>query len=175
MTITAAWNACWPTAKMSRWNSTSSTTSFPRARRAITWSPRFRARTRLSPLRLRRHGGRAASTALRWAEGKPSAPDHWHLDGLHALVGMGRNLSRLYGRDDAAGVLASADRRAQSHDAQDGHGCNSPGPGVGERRIQIASARLEDRARRAAGHGQQPAADAEAVSQIGRASCRERV
>src|ERR1019366_5008688 len=43
----------------------------------------------LSPLRLRRHGGRAAPIARRWAESKPSSPDHWHLDGLHPLVDMG--------------------------------------------------------------------------------------
>ena len=54
-----------------------------------------------------------------------SAADFRHIDGLHAFVRLGRDVSRFHGRADADGVLARANRRTQPHVAKDGDGWNS--------------------------------------------------
>ena len=64
-----------------------------------------------------------------------------HVDGLHALLGVGRDVSRFHGRADAAGLPAGADRRAQPHVAQDGDGWDPARSGVEERRLHQRAAR----------------------------------
>lgn len=66
-----------------------------------------------------RHDRSPAPIAGEWAEGEPSAAHSGDVDGVHALVDVGRNLSRVCGRLNAARVLAGANRGAQSHLAQD--------------------------------------------------------
>ena len=87
---------------------------------------------------------------------------HGHVDGLHALLGVGRDLSRFHGCADAAGLSARADRRAQPHVAQDGDGGDPPGSGLEERRIQERTARrAPDLGGFPADRRQRAAADAE--------------
>jgi alpha/beta hydrolase fold len=53
-----------------------------------------------------------------WRE--PPAPDPRYFHGVHAFLGVGRNLRRLYGRADATGVPAGADCRPQPRLAKNG-------------------------------------------------------
>ena len=76
----------------------------------------------LPEVHLRRHGPRAARDAGRRPEGEPPAAGDRHVDGRDALLGLGRDVSRLRRRPGAAGQRADADRRAQPRDAQDDHG-----------------------------------------------------
>ena len=94
----------------------------------------------LSRLRLRRHGAQPAHDARR-DEDRPPAPDPRHLDGLHAELRLGRNLSWLHGRAGAVRLPAGADRRPQPHDALHGHPGHQAGSGLDGRRVQDRAAR----------------------------------
>ena len=98
-------------------------------------------------------------------EGQSSAPRHGHVDGLHAFLRLGRDLSRLHGRADAARLPAGADRRTQPHVAQDGDGRDPERSGVERRRIHDRAAGRTAHGGGPAGHRRQrAAADAEDLS-----------
>ena len=61
-----------------------------------------RAARAFPAIRLRRHGGCALQAAHRRAGRESFAAGPRHVDGLHALVGVGRDVSRFYGCADAA-------------------------------------------------------------------------
>src|SRR5580658_2026698 len=52
-------------------------------------------------IRIRRHGRRAARTSGKRPPRQPSPPGHGHVHGLHALLDLGRSLSRFPGRAHA--------------------------------------------------------------------------
>ena len=56
------------------------------------------------PNTLCRHGGGAIRFVRAGTRRQSFSPDSGHFDGMHALVGLGRDLSRFHGRDDAAGL-----------------------------------------------------------------------
>ena len=56
---------------------------------------------------------------------RPHAPDHGHVDGLHAQLHVGRDVSELRERADAARLRADRDRRAEPHVAADGRSTGS--------------------------------------------------
>ena len=58
------------------------------------------------------HGGRAVRPAHQGPRGGPPAAGDGHLDGLHAHLHVGRDLSGFHGCPDAARLPAGADRRA---------------------------------------------------------------
>src|SRR5580698_9847951 len=68
--------------------------------------------------------------------GKSSKPS----DGLHAIVRVGRDVSRFHGRADADGVLAGADRRPQPPVAKDGDGRDSQRSRMEKRRLHFGAA-----------------------------------
>ena len=59
-----------------------------------------------------------------------------HVHGLYAFVGLGRDLSRVHGCDDAAGLPSGADCGTKPAVARDGDGGNPPGSRVEERGLQ---------------------------------------
>ena len=76
----------------------------------IEQAQRRAART-ISALRLPRHGGGAVPAADGGTRRESSATGDGHVDGRHAHVAVGRALSRLHGRADAAREPADADLR----------------------------------------------------------------
>ena len=60
----------------------------------------------------------------------PAAADHGHVDGLHACVHVGRDLSDLRQGADAARLRADRDRRAQPHVAAAGDRRHREGSGL---------------------------------------------
>src|SRR5215813_8821289 len=97
---------------------------------------RRRAPRTLPAIRLRRYGRRAARVARERPRPEPSPPGYGHLDGMHAFLGLGRNVSRLHGRAHAARLPAGRDRRTQPPLAQDGDRRHPPGSRLEKWRLQ---------------------------------------
>ena len=94
-----------------------------------------RAANEIPEIRLCRHGRGAAPDADRRARHHAHAPDHGHVDGLHAQLHLGRGLSRLRERADAAGLPADRDCGAQPHVAADGDRRDQEGSGLERRQL----------------------------------------
>ena len=146
----------------SRWmrrniSSSSSTTSVTanRASRATACTRSFRT-TRYADMILAEHAVIAEK-----AERRSFASGDGHVDGRHAHLAVGRNVSGLHGRADAAGIAAGADLRPQPDDAQDDDRCDPHRSRVEKRRLHSTAARNGRRVEHSADHGIQSVAMAE--------------
>ena len=89
----------------------------------------------VSTLRLSRHDRGRASTGDRRPWRQPPASGHGHLDGRDAHLAVGRAVSRLHGRADAARQRAVADSRAESRLATDRDRRDTKRSGMERRRV----------------------------------------
>src|SRR6266852_3500540 len=126
-----------------------------------------RAAREISAVRLRRYGGGASRAAAALGRGAFAA-DPGDVDGLHARVCVGGNVSGVYGRADAAGVPAGANCGAESYLAEDGDGRDSERSGVEGRGVRRgAKTGAANGAGFAADRGERAAADAEDAADAG--------
>jgi homoserine O-acetyltransferase len=130
-------------ARGSPWTRAATSSSCPTPSAPAVLEALGRLAGELSPVQLRRHGSRPVSAGHRAPRPAPREAGHRQLDGRHARLDVGAEVSGLHGHRRAHGVATDRDVGPELADAPADHRLRPERPGVDERQLHEAAAGLQ--------------------------------